>query len=127
MTWDVARYLPVPVPDIVFLSQVAEEFMRRLMLDRLRLEEEENAGQEEAKRESEMEREDLEQKLLEQVELALMEMEMKQDGEICDYARKARHATVFAKHMDKTGEKLALKYKPLVPRRKLKPYGDARV
>lgn len=123
MSWDIARYLPVPVA--VLLSQVIEEFIRRPMLDRLRFQEFEEAELEEAQREAEVQQEAFERKCRDEEEAALLENELEADESLGDDEKKAIMAAAAAKRAQVAAEKAVhVKKKPRAVTRKMKPRGD---
>lgn len=123
MSWDIARYLPVPVA--VLLSQVVEEFIRRPMMERLRFQELENAEQEEALHEIEEQQEAFEQECRDEEEAALLEMELEADGSLGEDEKKAWLAAAALKRAEKAAKSVvAVKKKPRAPARKMKPRGD---
>lgn len=123
MSWDIARYLPVPVA--VLLSQVIEEFIRRPMLERLRFQELEDAEHEEAQQEVEMQQALFEQECRDEEEAALLEVELDADDSLTEDQKKSLLAAAAAKRAQVSAEKAVIvKKKPQVATRKTKPRGD---
>jgi DNA polymerase elongation subunit (family B) len=117
MTWDIARYLPIPVA--VLLSQVVEEFLRRPMLDRLRLEEEEDVHFAEQEMEAQQQAARLLQLQYEEDMNALVHMEASDENDKVNATKiTALTAPVLCTTVGKP--EMVSKY----PRRKLKPRGD---